>query len=74
MSIEALKTRLVEKIIYSQDEDALEAAFAALTSHESDQVRLTPGQNDAVREGLADLAAGRVISQEELDREEAQWL
>jgi predicted transcriptional regulator len=74
MSIEALKTILVEKIIYSQDEDALEAAFAAMTSHETGQVRLTPGQRAAIREGQEDLQAGRLFSQETIDREDTEWL
>jgi len=74
MSTEQLKTLLIEKIIYSQDEVALQHAFSALMGHEQSSIPLTPEQTAAIEAGLADMKAGRVISQEELEREDAEWL
>ena len=74
MSIEALKTLLVEKIIYSQDERLLENALHIFSAQDQVPLKLNDAQKAMIERGLADVAAGRVISQEQLDREEAEWL
>ena len=74
MSTDQLKAIVIEKILYERDEATLQGVFEMLSSHSSQTVILTPEQQISVDAGLADLEAGRFVTQEELDQQDDKWL
>ena len=74
MSNDQLKAIVIEKVLFTQDEVTLQAVLKRLTDADPEVVSLTPVQKASVEAGLADYAAGRVISDEELERRDAaEW-
>ena len=74
MSNEQLKAIVIERVLFTQDEATLQAVLKRLTETDSEVVQLTPPQLKSVESGLADYSAGRVVTDEELERRDAaEW-
>jgi predicted transcriptional regulator len=71
---EQLKASVIERVLFTQDEATLQAVLKRLTEADAEIVHLTPRQLSSVEAGLADHAAGRVVTDEELERRDAaEW-
>jgi pyrroline-5-carboxylate reductase len=74
MSNEQLKALVIEKVLFTQDEATLKDVLNRLLDNGPEVVRLTPAQRASVEAGLADYAAGRVVNDEELEKQDsAEW-
>jgi len=73
MSTDQLKAIVIEKILYEQNETMLQDVFNMLTAHDQEKVITSPEQRISIAAGLADYAAGRFVTQTELDRQESEW-
>jgi len=74
VSNDQLKAIVIEKVLFTQDEVTLQAVLKRLTDADQEEVILTPAQKASVEAGLVDYAAGRGISDEELERRaSAEW-
>ena len=74
MSNDQLRAIVIEKILFTQDEATLQAVLQRLTDADQVVVKLTPDQKASVEAGLTDVDAGRVVTDEELERRDAaEW-
>jgi len=74
MSNDQLRAIVIEKVLFTQDEATLQAVLQRLTDADPVVVKLTPDQKASVEAGLADIDAGRVVADEELERRDAaEW-
>ena len=74
MSNDQLKAIVIERVLFTQDEAILQDVLKRLTATDPKVVRLTQAQRDSVQAGLADYAAGRLISDDELEGQDAaEW-
>lgn len=73
---ESLRNNLIEKILSIKDKEVLSAIDKLLeSSMRSDEaVELTEEQKILIRAGLKDIKAKRLISDEQLNKEEDEWL
>ncbi len=81
MSLQELRAQIIEDVQAINDEKALQEVLDTLHcfppfagDHSNALYNPTPEQWVAIQEGLADVRAGRTISEEEADNEIAEWL
>jgi len=75
MSFVDIKKKLITRINESKNKPLLEEMFRLIESEEVDDImQLTNDQIIAVREGQEDYKCGRIISNEDLDKEVDEWL
>jgi predicted transcriptional regulator len=75
MSTLELKLAIYDKLKSVEDDNLLEKTMGLLNAVDKDKLyHLTEFELNMVKEGEADLKAGRVMSQEQLDREDLEWL
>lgn len=75
MSTLELKLEIFDKLKSIEDEGLLKKIMALLKTVEEDKIyHLNEYELDMVKEGEEDIKAGRVISQEQLDKEDLEWL
>jgi hypothetical protein len=76
-SIEIIKTRLIDKILASSNQGLLEAIDSIFTHTQdaADEVyELTSEQIEMLMMSEEDIKYGRLITQEELDKSDKEWL
>jgi len=74
-TLESIKNRLVDRILAVQDEKFLEAVEKIfVTTQKEEIVKLYPEQKEMLMMSDADIAAGHVVSESELDKLDSQWL
>ncbi len=76
-SIELIKTRLIDRIIATSNLNLLEAIENILTSTQdsADEVyELTSEQIEMMMMSEEDIKYGRLITQEELEKSDKEWL
>jgi len=76
-SIEIIKTRLIDKILASSNQGLLEAIDSLFTTSQdaADEVyELTSEQIEMLMMSEEDIKYGRLITQEELDKTDKEWL
>ncbi len=74
-AIQTTKNRLISRILASKNENllaAMETVF--LNAHESEIVSLSTEQIEMLLMSESDIASGNLISEEELERLDAQWM
>ena len=75
MSTLELKLEIFDKLKSIEDEGLLKKIMTLLKTVEEDKIyHLSEYELDMVKEGEEDIKAGRVISQEQLDKEDLEWL
>jgi predicted transcriptional regulator len=75
MSTLELKLEIFDKLKSVEDEDLLKKIMTLLKTVEEDKIyHLNEYELDMVKEGEEDIKFGRVISQEQLDKEDLEWL
>jgi hypothetical protein len=76
MSTSQLKNLVIDKIYGIEDEELLAAFKKILDSSFSGKVayRLNDEQRQAVREGKRQIAAGKFVTNEDLEKAENRWL
>jgi len=74
-TLESIKNRLVDRILAVQDEKFLEPVERIfVTTQKEEIVKLYPEQKEMLMMSDADIAAGHVVSESELDKLDSQWL
>jgi hypothetical protein len=76
-SIEIIRTRLIDKILASSNQGLLEAIDSLFTTSQdaADEVyELTSEQIEMLMMSEEDIKYGRLITQEELDKTDKEWL
>jgi hypothetical protein len=74
-TLESIKNRLVDRILAVQDEKFLEAVEKIfVTTQKEEIVKLYPEQKEMLMMSDADIAAGHVVSESELDKLDSKWL
>ncbi|QKJ62776.1 hypothetical protein [Flavobacterium sp. M31R6] len=75
MSTLELKLEIFDKLKSIEDEGLLKKIMTLLKTVEEDKIyHLNEYELNMVKEGEEDIKAGRVISQEQLDKEDLEWL
>ena len=76
MLTKEMKLDLIDKIISTKDEIILEEVYRILEvgTQEADFVVLSEEQKESINQGLKDIEEGRYLSNEEANREIAEWL
>lgn len=76
MTVVELKEKLIEKINSTDDEQLLEHISNIIEfEHNSDAIHImSPGEIEAVNEGLEQVKNGQCISDEEAHRQFEEWL
>lgn len=76
MSTEQLKNLVIDKILEIEDESFLQAIKTILDTNTATHsiYRLTEEQKKKVEIGLNQLSQGQIISNEDLEKEEDEWL
>jgi hypothetical protein len=75
-TVEKIRNGLIEKIMTIRNKDFLLALDNLITSSsaEGDTVELTPEQIQMLQMSEEDIKAGRLISQEAMDKRNMEWL
>ncbi len=74
-TIQTTKNRLISRILATKNEDllaAMETIFA--NTQQSETVSLTSEQIEMLLMSELDIASGNLISEEELDKLDSQWM
>ena len=76
MSTKELRKQIIDKIESINDDNVLAEFYRVLEMSESDEevFQLTPAMIASINEGLEDIKHGRVISNEEANKEIEEWL
>jgi predicted transcriptional regulator len=76
MITEEMKKQLIDKINSTTDENTLEEIYRILEAGdiEVDMVILSEDQKTLIDQGLKDIEEGRVLSNEEANRQIDEWL
>jgi len=76
MSTLELKEKLIGKILQTESRTLLNEVLSYLKLEDdgSEVVKITPQQKKAIREGLEDFKNGRVLTDEQADKEIQEWL
>jgi len=69
-----IKELVVRKIQSIQDGEYLETLLKQLESRPQDKVKLTDAEKHLINTGMEDYRNGRVMSQEEVEKEDEEWL
>lgn len=73
-AINTLKTSLIDKILTIENQELLEALQTIVNSTSDEKVKFTDAQNAMIQMSEEDIKYGRIISQEDLDKEDLAWL
>ena len=74
-TLESIKNRLVDRILAVHDEKFLEAVERIFVTTQNEEiVKLYPEQREMLMMSDADIAAGNVVSESELEKLDSQWL
>jgi hypothetical protein len=74
-TLESIKNRLVDRILAVQDEKFLEAVERIFVKTQKEEiVKLYLEQKEMLMMSDADIAAGHVVSESELEKLDSQWL
>ena len=75
-SVENLRNNLINKILAIRSEDFLEALdnLVSSSNQANEPISLNQSQKEMLMMGLNDVKNGNLISQEELDKTDLQWL
>jgi hypothetical protein len=74
-TLDSIKNRLIDKIMAVQNEKFLEAIETIfVTTQKEEIVKLYPEQHEMLMMSDADIAAGNVVSESELEKLDSQWL
>ena len=75
-NLQLLRNRLIEKILSSKNEVFLEAIdkIFSSTQIEEKEIELSDAQLKMLRVAEEDIKYGRVISEEELDKLDEEWM
>ncbi len=75
MTTVKIKKKIIKRINDSENELLLEEIYRLMEGDDTDEIMyLSDAQKASVREGQEDYRQGRVVSQEDLDREIDEWL
>ena len=75
MSTLELKLAIYDKLKSVEDDGLLKKIMKLLKTVDEDKIyHLSEYELNMVKEGEEDIKAGRVISQEQLDKEDLEWL
>ncbi|WP_348823402.1 hypothetical protein [Flavobacterium aestuarii] len=75
MSTLELKLEIFDKLKSVEDESLLKKIMGLLQTIDKDKIyHLSEYELNMVKEGEEDIKFGRVISQEQLDKEDLEWL
>ena len=75
MSTLELKLEIFDKLKSVEDESLLKKIMALLKTVDQDKIyHLSEYELNMVKEGEEDIKFGRVMSQEDLDKEDLEWL
>lgn len=73
--VDTIRTSLIDKILAIQNADFLNALDNLVSSSsQANEVKLTEEQKLMIQMSDEDISAGRVISQDILDRQDTEWL
>lgn len=74
-NLESIKNRLIDRILAVQNEKLLEAIEKIFISTQKEEiVRLYPEQKEMLLMSEADIRDGNVVSEEDLDKMDSEWL
>ncbi|MBF4471032.1 hypothetical protein [Flavobacterium sp. HJJ] len=75
MSVLELKLEIFDKLKSIEDESLLKKIMALLKTVDEDKIyHLSEYELNMVKEGEEDIKFGRIITQEQLDKEDLEWL
>jgi len=75
-TIQFLRDRLIDKLLTIEDKELLKALDQLLRSktNPEEKVKLTDAQHRMLQMSEDDIKYGRTISQEQMDKEDLDWL
>ena len=73
-TIDKIRNNLIDKIISIRDNEFLEALDKLVSSSTSSIVELTEEQKEMLQLSEADIKYGRLISQDEMNKRNLEWL
>ncbi len=75
-TIDKIRNKVIDKILSIKNKEFLEALdkLISFSSSESDVVKLTDEQKEMLQMSEEDIKYGRLISQEEMDKRNLEWL
>jgi hypothetical protein len=74
-TLDSIKNRLIDKILAAQNEKFLEAIEKIfVTTQKEEEIKLYPEQKEMLMMSDADIEAGNVVSEAELDKLDSKWL
>ncbi len=75
-AVDILRNKLIDKILTISDKDYLSALHKLLQTDTADnrKITLTEEQTIMLRMSDKDIAAGRLVTQNELDKKDLEWL
>lgn len=74
-TLDSIKNRLIDRILSVQNEKFLEAIEKIFdTTQKEDEIKLYPEQREMLMISEADIDAGNVVSESELDKMDSKWL
>ncbi|HKM44712.1 MAG TPA: hypothetical protein VJY12_04560 [Dysgonamonadaceae bacterium] len=73
-TIDKIRNNLIDKIISIRDKEFLEALDKLVSSSTSSIVELTEEQKEMLQLSEADIKYGRLISQDEMNKRNLEWL
>ena len=75
-TVDKIRNNLIDKIISIRDKEFLEALdkFISSSASESDIVELTDEQKQMLQMSENDIENGRLISQDEMNKRNLEWL
>jgi predicted nucleic acid binding AN1-type Zn finger protein len=74
MTVIQLKEKIIAKISSTDNEDLLEHISDLIDFEYNEVHQMSPGEIDAVKDGLEQLKNGQKISHEEVKRQTDEWL
>ena len=73
--VDTIRTRLIDKILAIQNTDFLKALDKLVSStSQADTVTVSAEQIEMLEMSETDILKGRLITQDELDKEDKKWL
>ncbi len=74
-TLDSIKNRLIDRILSAQNEKFLEAIEKIfVTTQKEEEIKLYPEQNEMLMMSDADIEAGNVVSESELNKMDSKWL
>jgi hypothetical protein len=72
--VDTIRTKLIDKILAIQNTDFLKALDKLVSStSQADKVMLSSEQTEMLEMSKTDISEGRLITQDELDKEDKKW-